>query len=275
MNNILVPVDFSETAKNSAIYAANIAKEISAQKLILYNAYSMPLATEMSWAVLQTEELQKASEEGLRDYKTELEMVCGPNIMVETVSDFGFLAERIDTVAHEVQADLIIMGITGGGKLEQVLMGSNTTHVVNHTTVPVLIVPSDAKWKDVEIVGWACDYKDVQQTTPATAISNIVDALKAKLVVMHNNPDPKAFDPELFHNNVMVAEMFKRLKPDFDMVSEENFLDATQAFVERQRIDVLLVIPKRASWFESLFKRSHTKLLAFHSHIPLLCLRAL
>lgn len=275
MNTILVPVDFSPTAKNSAFYAAGIAREIGAKNLILYNAYSMPLATEMSWAVLQTEELQKASEEGLATYQTELQEACGSDITVSTISDFGFLAERIDTVAHEAGAELIVMGITGGGKFEQVLMGSNTTHVVNHTSLPVLIVPSDAKWKDVEVVGWACDYKDVQKTTPAMVIGDIIKALKAKLVVMHNNPDPKAFDPELFHNNVMVAEMFKRVKPEFDMVSYDNFLDATQDFVERHKVDILLVIPKKASWFESLFKRSHTKLLAFHSHIPLLCLRAI
>jgi nucleotide-binding universal stress UspA family protein len=275
MKNILVPVDFSTTAKNSALYAACLAKAIGAQKLILYNAYSMPLATEMSWAVLQTEELQKASEEGLQHYKTDLEAACGSDILVETISDFGFLAERIDTIAHEAKADLIVMGITGGGKLEEVLMGSNTTHVVNHTSVPVLIVPADAQWKEIKTIGWACDYKDVLQSTPAVAIGNIVEALHAKMVVMHNNPDPKAFDPDLFHNNVMVAEMFKRLRPEFDMVSYEHFLDATHDFVERHHIDMLLVIPKKASWFESLFKRSHTKMLAFHSHIPLLCMRAL
>jgi nucleotide-binding universal stress UspA family protein len=275
MNTILVPVDFSPTARNSAAYAAGLARELGAKKLILYNAYSMPLATEMSWAVLQTEELQRASEEGLAAYQKELQLECGADLEVSTISDFGFLAERIDTVAHEASADLIVMGITGGGKLEEVLMGSNTTHVVNHTTVPVLIVPSDAKWKDVEVVGWACDYKDVQKTTPAMLMGDIINALHAKLVVLHNNPDPKAFDPELFHNNVMVAEMFKRVKPVFDMVSYENFLDATHDFVERHKVDMLMVIPKKASWFESLFKRSHTKMLAFHSHIPLLCLRAI
>jgi nucleotide-binding universal stress UspA family protein len=275
MKNILVPVDFSATAKNSALYAAGLARELGARKLVLYNAYSMPLATEMSWAVLQTEELQKASEEGLKAYSDELGKVCGSDIAIETISDFGFLAERIDAVAHQADADLIVMGITGGGKLEEVLMGSNTTHVVNHTTIPVLIVPSNAQWKDVKVVGWACDYKDVLKTTPATAISTFIEALKARLVVLHNNPDPKAFDPELFHNNVMVAEMFQRIKPEFEMVSYDDFLEATQNFVEKHNVDMLLVLPKRASWFESLFKRSHTKLLAFHSSVPLLCLRAM
>lgn len=273
MKNILVPVDFSATARNSAEYAAHIARELGIHRITLYNAYSMPLATEMSWAVLQTEELQKASEEGLAALQEALKPVCGTDIEMVTISDFGFLAERIDDVARDTEADLIVMGITGGGKLEEVLMGSNTTHVVNHTTVPLLIVPPDARWKDVQVVGWACDYKEVLKTTPADAISTFITALQARLVVMHNNPDPKAFDPELFHNNVMVAEMLKRIRPEFDMVSYENFLEATNEFIARHAVDMMIVVPRRASWFENLFKRSHTRMLAFHSHVPILCLR--
>lgn len=275
MKNILVPVDFSTTAKNSARYAAGLAGEIGAEKIILYNAYSMPLATEMSWAVLQTEELQKASEEGLRILKASLEEEFPDAIQFATVSDFGFLMERIGEIAEQMQVDLIIMGITGGGKLEEVLMGSNTTHVVHNTNVPVLIVPSDAVWKDVKVLGWACDYKDVTHTTPAMQINQFVQDLKAHLVIMHNNPNPNAFDPEVFHNNVMVAEMLKKVKPEFDMVSYDHFLDATNDFVDNHKVDMLIVIPKKTGWLESLFKRSHTKMLAFHSHVPLLCLRAL
>ncbi|MCU0376236.1 MAG: universal stress protein [Chitinophagaceae bacterium] len=275
MKTILVPVDFSATAKNSSVYAVHIAQELGAAKLVLYNAYSMPLATEMSWAVLQTEELQKASEEGLARFRDELVPLAGEGLAIETVSDFGFLMDRIDEVAQNVEADLIVMGITGGGKLEEVLMGSNTTHVVHHTNVPVLIVPPDAQWRDVQVVGWACDYRDVLKTTPSVQITRIVSELKAKLVVVHNNPDPMAFDPELFHNNVMVAELFKKLQPEFDLAGKEDFLEATQEFAEKHKVDMLLVIPRPTSWIQSLFKRSHTKMLAFHSHLPVLCLRPL
>lgn len=275
MKTILVPVDFSTTAKNSSVYAVHIARELGAEKVVLYNAYSMPLATEMSWAVLQTEELQKASEEGLAKFKSELETLGFEGLDIEVISDFGFLIDRIDDIATDVKADLIVMGITGGGKLEEVLMGSNTTHVVHHTNVPVLIVPPDAQWRDVQVVGWACDYKDVLKTTPSVQIAGIITELKAKLVVVHNNPDPQAFDPDLFHNNIMVAELFKKLQPEFDLAGKEDFLEATQDFVEKHHVDMLLAIPRPTSWIQSLFKRSHTKMLAFHSHVPVLCLRPL
>ncbi len=275
MKTILVPVDFSDTARNSAMYAAGLAKWFGAGRLILFNAYSIPLATEMSWAILQTEELKEASEEGLNEFKEMLQPYCGEALTLECRSEFGFLAERIQTVCNETNADLIVMGITGGGKLEEALIGSNTIHVVHHTHVPVLIVPPDAQWKPVNIIGWACDYKDVMKTTPSEAIKRIVGQFSAKLIVVHNNPDPNAFDPELFDNNVMVSELFHHLKPEFVMVSNEHFSEAMNEFTENYKVDMLLAVPKKQSWLDSLFHISHTKMLAFHSHVPLLCIQGL
>jgi nucleotide-binding universal stress UspA family protein len=275
MKTILVPVDFSDTARNSALYAAGLAKWIGAKKIILFNAYSIPLATEMSWAVLQTEELRKYSEEGLVDFKKMLAPETGESVEIVCQSEFGFLTERIEAVCTETESDLVIMGITGGGKLEEVLIGSNTTHILKHTHVPMIIVPSGAQWKPVEKLGWACDYKEIMKTTPAETIKKIVNELRAKLIVVHNDPDPKGFDPDKFKNNVMVTELFHQVHPEFVQVSDDHFAEAMNAFVDNYNVDMLLVVPKKQSWLDSLFHPSHTKQLAFHSHVPLICIQPL
>jgi nucleotide-binding universal stress UspA family protein len=275
MKTILIPTDFSATAKNSAIYAAHLGKVLGVKRIILYNAYSIPLATEMSWAILQTEELKKASEDNLADFRPMVQSFAGEGIVVETRSDFGFLAERIGEVAAEEKADLIVMGITGGGRLEEVLIGSNTMHVIHHTDTPVIIVPPDCIWQPIHKIGWACDYKNVIKTTPVEGIKKMVGDMGAQLVIMHNDVDPKAFDPELFHNNVVVGELFEHLHPEFVHSNKEVLTEAIDEFVSGQGIQMLLVIPRKHSWIESIFKPSHTKALAFHGHIPLLCIKAL
>ena len=275
MKTILVPVDFSDTARNCALYAAGLANWAGAAKLILFNAYSIPLATEMSWAVLQTEELRKYSEDGLADFKSFLQKQMPGELEIECFSEFGFLSERIEAVCSETGSDLIVMGITGGGKLEEALIGSNTTHILKHTHVPVLIVPSQAKWKPVKNIGWACDYREVISTTPAEAIKKIVKEFNAKLVVVHNDPDKDAFDPEKYRNNVMVTEMLHELQPGFVRVAEAHFAEAINHFVDEHDIDMLLAIPKKQNWLDSIFHPSHTKQLAFHSHVPLLCIQPL
>ena len=275
MRTILVPTDFSATSQNSARYALGLANELGADKIVLYNAYSMPLATEMSWAFLQTEELQKASHENLNNLKEQLLAEAGFPLTIETISDFGFLQEQIAEIVTRVQADLIVMGITGGGKFEQVVMGSNTTHILHEVSVPVLIVPPNATYKPIEKIAWACDYKEVMKTTPAETIKQVLASLKARLVVVHNNTDTEDFSPELYHNNRVVADMFEKLEPAFVLVEGEDFAHAMDAFIEQHRIDIMLVVPKRHGWLSSLFRRSHTSKLAFHTHIPLLCVQSL
>jgi nucleotide-binding universal stress UspA family protein len=65
------------------------------------------------------------------------------------------------------------------------------------------------------------------------------------------------------------------MKPTFVTVEGENFTDAMDNFIVQQQIDMMLVIPKKHGWLESIFRRSHTTRLAFHTHVPLLCIRAL
>lgn len=275
MKTILIPVDFSDTARNSAHYAVGLAKWLGIEKLILFNAYNMPLATEMSWAVLQTEELKEISEHGLEEFRKNVVAEVGEAISVECRSEFGFVTDQLEALALEIKPDLIVMGITGGGKLEEALIGSNTTHVVYHTHIPVLIVPPEAKWQPINTIGWACDYKDVLKTTPADAIKKVIDLFKAKLVVVHNDPEANTFDPETLEGNQQVDGMFKDLAPEFVRVSNDHFAEAMNEFTEEYKIDLLLAVPKKLSWLESLFHKSHTKMLAFHSHVPLLCVQGL
>jgi nucleotide-binding universal stress UspA family protein len=275
MKTILIPVDFSETARNSAHYAVGLAKWLGIDKLVLFNAYNMPLATEMSWAVLQAEELKEISEHGLEEFRKSLVAEVGTEIAVECRSEFGFVTDQLESLALEIQPDLIVMGITGGGKLEEALIGSNTTHVVYHTHIPVLIVPPDAKWQPVRTIGWACDYKDILKTTPVETIKKVVNFFSAELVVVHNAPEPNSFNPDTLNGNDQVHGMFKELEPQFVTVSNEHFTEAMNEFTEECKIDLLLAVPKKLSWLESLFHRSHTKMLAFHSHVPLLCVQGL
>jgi len=275
MKSLLIPTDFSDTARNSARYAAGISRELGVERFVLYNAYSMPLATEMSWAVLQTEELQKASEDNLEQFREFLTPWLPEHAVVETVSEFGFLTERINEVAHSYNIDLIVMGITGGNKMEEVLIGSNTIHVVENTDIPVLIVPREAVWKDVEKIGWACDYKDILKTAPVSSIRYFLNELKAKLVIIHNDLDPMSFDPEQYNNSALVHDLLHDLKPEAINLTSENFAESIDRYAIDNDVDMVMVVPKKHGWFSSLFKTRFTTKLAFHTHVPILCLRSL
>jgi nucleotide-binding universal stress UspA family protein len=58
----------------------------------------------------------------------------------ETKIDSGNPKRKIVDYAVETQVDIIILGSTGKGAVEQAIVGSTTAYVVNHASCNVMVV---------------------------------------------------------------------------------------------------------------------------------------
>ena len=68
MKKIIVPVDFSDTALNAALYAGHLAEFYGAD-LWLYHAYEMMVpATEYGYSYVSEKELQEAAMQELETF---------------------------------------------------------------------------------------------------------------------------------------------------------------------------------------------------------------
>jgi nucleotide-binding universal stress UspA family protein len=273
MKTILVPTDFSDTAKNAADYAAALACEIGATKIVLYNAYQAPVSADPSMPAVQLfdmDVLKKSSTDGLKHFKNELTSKCGDNVAIETKSEFQLLASGIENICKKEEIDIVVMGITGGSKMEEVLIGSNTISVAKHVHVPVIIVPHHAKYNSIKEIVLACDFKQVKETTPVDAIKRLLNITKAKFFILNVDSNNKDFTPETPHQNFVLENLFEGYHPEYHFINDKHFTDAINHFVDDNEVDLIITIPKKHGWFEGLFKRSHTKELAYHSHVPLM-----
>lgn len=273
MNNILVPTDFSPTAKNAALYALNLARQLNAHKIILYNAYQQPVATDASMTPIELidfDELKQISETNIEQFKTTMQASCPPGITLETISEFNTLTAGIADVCTSNNISLVVMGVTGGGKLEETLMGSNAVNVAKHSTVPVIVVPPGTGFSDIKNVVLACDFKKVVETMPVDPIKNLLDETKAKLYVLNIDHENKSFSPDTPFESLMLDTLFYGYDPEYHFVDSTDFVEAINQFAEDKNIDLIITIPKKHGFFEGLFKRSHTKQLAFHSHVPMM-----
>ncbi|WP_153797813.1 universal stress protein [Foetidibacter luteolus] len=277
MKTILVPTDFSATASNAAHYAVHLAKQVNCHKIILYNAYQVPVITDAVMTPVELvgiEEMREVSEQGLEKFRQQLQDYAGPesDITLDTVSDFALLAESIDDVCKEYQIDLIVMGITGGNKVEEVLIGSNTISVARHTTVPVIIVPADVEFTPIREIVLACDFKKVVETTPVAPIKKILDETGAKLFVLNIDHNRKHQTGETVFESLLLDTLLQGYNPEYHFADSPDFVEGINHFVSENKVDLIITIPKKHGIFESLFKRSHTKMLAYHSHVPLVVL---
>jgi nucleotide-binding universal stress UspA family protein len=270
MNNFIVPIDFSETSKNAARFAAHISNRLPGAHLILYNVFDTLEAGVDGTPLADDDAARKAIMElGLQSVQTELSEITDARISCVAEENNHF----VDTLEKYVLANniqLIIMGITGATRLGQIFMGSNTLRIIRRKTVPVIIVPPDAKSKSAKNVMFISDFKDVQNTIPADSIKKILNLFNPALHIV--NVDSEHYvelTEEYKTQRRKLHEMMAEYNPEYYFIRIYDFMEAINQFVADKNIDMIITVPKNQSFFANLFKTTHTSKLAYHSHVPI------
>ena len=273
MKTILVPTDFSPTARNATMYAANFAKQMKSNRVILYNAYQAPVITDANLTMVETidiAELGKMSKENLEQFKISVKSYFDSGITIDAISEYGMISADINDICRSNNVDSIVMGVTGGGKLEETLIGSFAIDVARRAEVPVIIVPPNAEFSAINEVMLACDFSKVVETTPVAPIKKILDATGAKLIVVNIDHKNKHFKAETPFESLMLDTLLHGYNPEYRFIDDVDFVEGINKVALETQADLIITIPKKMGWFDGLFKKSHTKMLAFHSHVPLM-----
>lgn len=274
MKTILVPTDFSEISRNAARYAMRLAADVDAKKIVFFNAYQAPpVLTENTipaMPIMDLDTMKDISEQGMKMFLEKMQQEAPEGIALERRTGFSILSNDINDLCKEIGAELIVMGITGTSKIEEVLIGSTALSVMKLTTVPVIIVPAEAKFTSIKNVMLACDFKNVVETTPVQPLKSILNATQATLHVVHVAEGEKEISEDQASQQELLQSLLKDYDPKFHYENNEHFIDGINHFVETNNIDLIIAIPRKHKFFEGLFKERHSKKLAFHSHVPLM-----
>jgi nucleotide-binding universal stress UspA family protein len=257
MKTVIIPVDFSETSLNAARYAAAMLSGKNDTQIILFNLYTHDHDFELVGAYLDS-------------LKNELLTKDDRNI--ECIREKGEdLIDSLEKLAYQKKATLIVMGITGKTPLQQALIGSNTLKIATRDVCPVLIVPAQASYNGLKNVALASDFKEVQEITPVTYLKAVLDFFKPKLHIVNVNSEIHvALNEELKEEKNWLAEQFREYDPEFYFITTFDFHETIEQFIQDNQIDMVINVPRNHSFYDSVFKSSTTKKLAFHSSIPVL-----
>ena len=270
MKKFLVPIDFSDTSLNAAKYAVALTNETPDTHIVLYHVYSR-----ISFASLTSKEegsRQMVSESALNEIKGKISKGKGN---VTYVAEDGSFVENIADYVLGNSIDLVIMGITGSSKITQVFMGTNTLNVIRNISCPVMIIPPDATFTGLKKVVFTSDFKDVARTTPFAALKKLFDTFKPQVEIL--NVDSEHYvelTPEFKLEREAMEDKLAEYHPNFSFLRAFDFLEGINDFVETKGIDAIITVPRKHSFLSQLFKTSHTKKLAYYSHVPIIAVPA-
>ena len=137
---ILVPTDFSPTAERALMLAEQLARAAGPTRLLLVNAYAVPLELEalaIYGAKRVFDELALESKKRLEEIQTRLEQA---GLEVECLGNHGRPEEVIVELATKKEADLIVIGTHGRTGLPHIVLGSVAERVIRNAPCPVITV---------------------------------------------------------------------------------------------------------------------------------------
>ena len=273
MKTIIATTDFSPVSLNAVNFAADMALSINAS-LLLFNAYNIPVSySDVPVLLVSVDEIKKSSEAGLDKLKEKILHVTSGKIKVYTEARMGNTVDELEVLCKEIQPFAVVMGAKGSSGIEKILFGSTALTAIRHLTWPVICVPAGKEYgKGIRKIGFACDFREVLETTPVKFIKQIVKEFNAELHIINVDYKEKHFRPETPEQSFLLHHLLEEVKPQYHFINNPDTEYGINEFAETNNLDLVIAIPKKHKLLEGLFKPSSTKKLVFQSHIPVMCM---
>ncbi len=142
---ILVATDGSVLSKKAVQASVDLAKALGAQLIALYVVPRYPMSYFEGGMSISADEVARTEKHWADKGQDVVDAVVRESqsegvqaLAVVTHSDL--VAETVMTTAKKHQCDLIVMASHGRKGIKRVLLGSETQHVLTHSSIPVLVL---------------------------------------------------------------------------------------------------------------------------------------
>jgi len=274
MKKILLPTDFSDNSWNAIKYALQLFKDQECN-FVLLNTYT-PIIYQFEYIQPSSAQfglvdtLKEASQKGLDELqKNILSEFNNPKHVFTKISSFNSLTTEIDDLYKNNIMDIIVMGTKGASGVTGVLFGSNTIHVIKNAKCPVMAIPSDFSFETPHEILFPTDYEIEYQAKHLKPIIDIAQNHISRVNIMHVYTGNDLTEAQQKNKSILETSI-KNVAHLFHDIKNQNVPEAITNFQLKARINLLVMINNKHSFFENLFFKSTINQIGFHLNIPFL-----
>jgi len=271
-SRILVPFDFSMTAKKAIKHAAMLAQATEGELQLLYvNKPRSILNVLPSRAELrQMAEERMSYEEQMKETAAEIRKEF--NIQVKVLVGIGRPVSGIKKFCKKHKIGLIVMGTEGSESVSSLFSGSISHKVVSRSAIPVITVRSESHSNGYAAIFVPIDLSEHtrQKMIVAIQVAKLFNA-KIELFALLNKKDK---DKENKLRSIMhqIEQRLKKEKIVFtsELVQTANPASRTIAAARRRKADLIITMTDQDSGGSVIASKSYDRELVDDSEIPVL-----
>lgn len=273
MKRILLPTDFSDNSWNAIKYALQLYKDRNCNFTLLHTytpeiyqfEYMQSSAAQLQVIHAVEVTAKKRLNEMQQRMQTEFH---NPKHIFSQILSFNTLTSEIDALYQANVMDIIVMGTKGATGLKGVLFGSNTVHVLKNGKCPILAIPSDFTFETPLEILFPSDYEIDFQIKHLQPLIDIATQYNSRVNFLNASSGYDLTEQQELNKQKLetyfkhIAHLFHRIK--------QNVPEAIAEFQLKNRINLLVMINNKHSFFENLFFKSKIKQIGFHLNVPFL-----
>ncbi|TJY35783.1 universal stress protein [Pontimicrobium aquaticum] len=272
MKKVLLPTDFSENSWNAIQYALQLFKDQECH-FVLLNTYTPIIYQVEYWQPSSAQlgivdALKKTSKNRLDELHEKI--ILGfkdPKHTFSQISSINNLTSEIDNLYSNSIMDIIVMGTKGASGVAGVLFGSNTIHVIKNAKCPVLAIPSGFDFENPHEILFPTDYEIEYKNTQLNPIIEIAKKHISRINILHVFAGNGLTKTQEKNKSILETSM-KGIAHLFHDVKNQNVPEAITNFQLKSRVNLLIMINNKRSFFENLFFKSTINHIGFHLNIP-------
>lgn len=269
MKTIIAATNYTELAENAVEYAAAAIAGLYNYRLVLFNSFTVPIHA-MSAAVSAKDVQDMLDENKVLIQVRALLLAEQYGIEVIPTTTFLCVEEAIEELLVKFKPDLVVMGM-GGKSLEQELWGNTTTSIIKKLHVPILAVPTGARYAGIKKVLFACDVMRGVSVPLLERIKEIALISQSEVEILLINETIEElkikggdFALRLIDNGLDgIDYYYKNIKSD-------SIIRCIANEIKKIDSDLLIMAPQQHGFWGSMVHRSKTRIMASGLNIPLL-----
>jgi len=285
VRRILVPVDFSDHAKNACLYALGIAETLKAEIRLLHVYYSPTIDTaHYSEAYNMHINVEKYIHDIYKNARYDMNKLHNylreymqkndfKNVTLDSRLLNGAPEAAIMDECKEYDPALVIMGYRGKGEDEKIALGSVTSHIINKSKRPVLAVPEKAIFKGISQmnhVAYATNF-DNYDFNAIMELMSLVRPFNMKVHCIHVKTEDDEYWDEIKLKGL--KEYFAEQEiPNVDCktIKNKDLISGLQEFVKDYSIHLLAITHHKRNFFSRLINPSMTQEILGNLNVPIL-----
>lgn len=221
-------------------------------------------------ATRKMEKLKDEIEEQLKNHQL-------PGVEYEAILKDGVAEEVILSYSRQFPPELIVMGTRGKSNHNEDLIGSVAAEIIDSSRVPVLVVPEEVPVDDLALIkniGVATSF-DKRDLVLFDRMMTLMAPLNPRYCIFNiSRSDEEWGEIELQAMTAYHRQHYPEKDINFTKLDEGDFNEALQKFVEKEKIEFIVVNTYRRNLFARFFNPAMARRMLFHAGTPLLVMHS-